>query len=101
LYYLQLWKIPDFRSLFLGIDPCRRSIIITERKGFDQIIATARGKEVATMKAMTTRTMMPLRRVGAAMKTMMGKKLRMTPNHNVHVITHHGKLMIGRKGRKG
>jgi hypothetical protein len=52
------------------------------------------------MKAMTTRTMMPQRRTGAAMKAMMGKKLRMTPNHNVHIITHHGKLMLGRKGRK-
>jgi hypothetical protein len=62
--------------------------------------APDRGKEVATMKAMTTRIMMPRRRVSAAMKTLMGKKLRMTPNHNVHVITHHGKLVIGRKGRK-
>jgi hypothetical protein len=52
------------------------------------------------MKAMTTRTMMPRRKMTAAMKPMMGKKLRMTPNHNVHIITHHGKLMIGRKGRK-
>jgi hypothetical protein len=53
------------------------------------------------MKAMTTRTMMPGRKMSAAMKAMMGKKLRLTPNHNVHVITHHGKLMVGRKGRKG
>jgi len=52
------------------------------------------------MKVMTTRTMTPQRRMSAAMKAMMGKKLRMTPNHNVHVITHHGKLMVGRKGRK-
>jgi len=52
------------------------------------------------MKAMTTRTMMPRRKMSVAMKTAMGKKLRMTPNHNVHVSTHHGKLMIGRKGRK-
>ncbi len=52
------------------------------------------------MKTMTTRTMMPRRRMSAAMKAMTGKKLRMTPNHNVHVITHHGKVMIGRKGRK-
>jgi len=52
------------------------------------------------MKAMTTRTMMPKRRMTAATKNMLGKKLRMTPNHNVHVITHHGKVLIGRKGRK-
>ena len=43
---------------------------------------------------------MPRRRMNAAMKTLLGKKNRMMKNHNVHVITHHGKLMIGRKGRK-
>jgi len=52
------------------------------------------------MKTMTTRTMRPLRRTSAANKMMQLKKLRMTPNHNVHVITPHGKLMLGRKGRK-
>jgi len=52
------------------------------------------------MKTMTTRTMMPLRRTSAADKIMLVKKLRMTPNHNVHIITHHGKVMLGRKGRK-
>jgi hypothetical protein len=31
----------------------------------------------------------------------LGKKLRMTRNHNVHVITPHGKIVAGRKGRKG
>lgn len=25
--------------------------------------------------------------------------IRRTPNHNVHVMTHHGKVMVGRKGR--
>lgn len=52
------------------------------------------------MKAMTTRTMMPRRRTGVAMKTLLGKKHRMMMNHNVHVITPHGKVMVGRKGRK-
>lgn len=52
------------------------------------------------MKAMTTRTMMPRHRTNVAMKTLMGKKHRMMKNHNVHVITHHGKAMLGRKGRK-
>lgn len=52
------------------------------------------------MKAMMTRTVMPRHRMNAAMKTLMGKKLRMMKNRNVHIITHHGKLMIGRKGRK-
>ena len=51
------------------------------------------------MKTMTTRTMMPRRRMTAAMKVKMGTTTRRTPNHNVHVITHHGKLMAGRKGR--
>jgi len=53
------------------------------------------------MKTMTTRTMMPKRRMSAAAKIMLGRKLRMTPNHNVHVITPHGKIVAGRKGRKG
>lgn len=52
------------------------------------------------MKAMTTRTMMPKYRLSAAAKIMLGKKLRKTPNHNVHVITPHGKVLAGRKGRK-
>ena len=58
------------------------------------------GREVFTMKAMTPRTMMPRHRMNAAMKTLAGKKHRMMMNHNVHVITHHGKVMVGRKGRK-
>lgn len=52
------------------------------------------------MKTMTTRSMMPLRRAKTSIKLMEMKKLIMTPNHNVHVITRHGKLMLGRKGRK-
>ena len=52
------------------------------------------------MKTMTTRTVKPLRRISAAVKSLLGKKLRLTPNHNVHVITPHGKVMLGRKGRK-
>ena len=51
------------------------------------------------MKTMTTRTMMPRRRMIAAMKTRMTNTLRRTPNHNLHVMTHHGKIMCGRKGR--
>jgi hypothetical protein len=52
------------------------------------------------MKTMTNGTMTPRRGMNAAMKTLMGKKHRMMKNHNVHVITHHGKMMVGRKGRK-
>jgi hypothetical protein len=51
------------------------------------------------MKTMTTRTMIPRRRMAAAMKARTGMTMRRTPNHNVHVITHHGKVMAGRKGR--
>ncbi len=51
------------------------------------------------MKTMMTRTMMPSRRMAAAMKARTGHTMRRTPNRNVHVITHHGKLMCGRKGR--
>lgn len=25
--------------------------------------------------------------------------IRRAANHNVHIITHHGKIMVGRKGR--
>lgn len=61
----------------------------------------AEQKGGAAMKAMTTRTMMPRHRINAAIKNLMDKKHRMMKNHNVHVITHHGKMMLGRKGRKG
>ncbi len=59
-----------------------------------------KGTEVQVMKALTSRTMIPRRGMNAAMKTLMSKKNRMMKNHNVHVITHHGKVMVGRKGRK-
>lgn len=52
------------------------------------------------MKAVTSGIMMLRRPMNNAMKTLVGKKHRMMPNHNVHIITHHGKVMIGRKGRK-
>lgn len=53
------------------------------------------------MKTMTPGTMKPRHRTDVAMKALMEKKHRMMKNHNVHVITHHGKAMVGRKGRKG
>ena len=52
------------------------------------------------MKTLTSGTILPRQRISAAMKTLLGKKHRMMTNHNVHVITHHGKLIVGRKGRK-
>ena len=54
----------------------------------------------ATMKAKIPGTMTPRQRLSAAMKVLMGKKHRMMSNNNVHVITPHGKVMTGRKGRK-
>jgi hypothetical protein len=65
-----------------------------------QGVKCSREEEVAIMRTMTMKTMRPLRRTSAAVKIMQLKKLRMTPNHNVHVITPHGKVMLGRKGRK-
>ncbi len=53
------------------------------------------------MKTMSSETTRPRQRTSVAMKTLLNKKHRMMSNHNVHVITHHGKIMIGRKGRKG
>ena len=34
------------------------------------------------------------------MKTLIGNKHRLMTNRNVHVITLHGRVMVGRKGRK-
>jgi hypothetical protein len=52
------------------------------------------------MRTMAMKTMRPVRRTRAAVKATQLKKLRMTLNYNVHVITPHGKVMLGRKGRK-
>jgi len=52
------------------------------------------------MKTMTPGTMSPRQRTSTAMKNLLNKKYRMMTNHNVHVITPHGKVMAGRKGRK-
>ena len=51
------------------------------------------------MKTMTTRTMMPRRRMSTVMTVKHGMMSRRVPNHNVHIITPHGKVMSGRKGR--
>ena len=40
----------------------------------------------------TTRMMMPMMHRHELM-------MRRTPNRNLHVMTHHGKMMVGRKGR--
>lgn len=51
------------------------------------------------MKVMTTRMMGPRQRMNAVMAAKHGQMTRRVPNHNVHVITPHGKVMSGRKGR--
>jgi hypothetical protein len=53
------------------------------------------------MKLMPDRKMMMKR--GNKLPVMQTKHelmMRREPNHNVHVITHHGKVQVGRKGRK-
>lgn len=47
------------------------------------------------------RKMMPLKNMMPVMLAKHEKMIRFEPNHNVYVITHHGKMMLGRKGRKG
>ncbi|WP_305732723.1 hypothetical protein [Trichlorobacter ammonificans] len=53
------------------------------------------------MKGMTMMTMphMPRRMTMMPMIARHEAMIRRMPNHNVHVITHHGKMMLGRKGR--
>lgn len=56
------------------------------------------------MKMQTTKrkaTMMGWDAKRPAMPAKHDLLMRREPNHNVHVITHHGKLVVGRKGRKG
>lgn len=50
------------------------------------------------MKAIR-KTMMKARPVITAMPGKHELMIRRATNHNVHIITHHGKVMVGRKGR--
>lgn len=43
--------------------------------------------------------MLKKRPVNTAMPGKHELMIRRATNHNVHIITHHGKVMIGRKGR--
>ena len=43
----------------------------------------------------------PRRRTTAMMTVKHGMMLRRSTNLNAHIITHHGKVQVGRKGRKG
>lgn len=50
------------------------------------------------MKGTMLPTKMP-RRMMVPMLTKHEHMIRRATNHNLHVITHHGKMQIGRKGR--
>lgn len=56
-------------------------------------------KGVETMKGMTLPKMMPRPKNMTTMPAKHEHLIRRTPNRNLHVITHHGKIQVGRKGR--
>lgn len=56
--------------------------------------------KVEKMKMIPKRRMITPKNMLAAMPATAGKMMRREQNHNLHVITHHGKIMMGRKGRK-
>lgn len=43
----------------------------------------------------------PRRKMTAMMTAKQETMLRRSANRNAHIITHHGKIQVGRKGRKG
>ncbi len=49
----------------------------------------------------TTMPKVPRRRMTAMTTVKHGMLLRRSANLNAHIITHHGKIRIGRKGRNG
>lgn len=58
-------------------------------------------KEVAAMKDMKGMVAKPRKTMKTAMPGRHEMLIRRAGNHNVHVITPHGKIQAGRKGRKG
>jgi hypothetical protein len=53
------------------------------------------------MKDMKLPTMKPRSMVKMASSGKIGMMFRRAGNHNAHIITPHGKIQSGRKGRKG
>ena len=53
------------------------------------------------MRDMSRKTSMPRRMVLITMLDRQKLIMRRTTNRNAHIITPHGKVMAGRKGRKG
>lgn len=49
----------------------------------------------------TTMRKTPRRRMTGMATVKHGMMLRRTANRNAHIITHHGKIRVGRKGRNG
>jgi hypothetical protein len=57
--------------------------------------------EVAIMRGMKDTVLKERRMMRMNMLGKHGLMIRRATNHNVHVITPHGKVQAGRKGRKG
>jgi hypothetical protein len=51
------------------------------------------------MKGIKSPNTMPKPRSMTSMLARHEHMIRRATNHNVHIITHHGKVMVGRKGR--
>jgi hypothetical protein len=58
-------------------------------------------KEVAAMKDMKSTLAKPRQTMNMSMPGKHELMIRRAANHNVHIITPHGKIQVGRKGRKG
>jgi hypothetical protein len=58
-----------------------------------------RAREVEVMKGMKLPNTTPKPRGMTPMLAKHEQMIRRAANHNVHIITHHGKIMVGRKGR--
>jgi len=59
------------------------------------------GKEVAKMRDLSRKTPKPRQTVVITMLDRHKLIMRRTTNRNAHIITPHGKVVAGRKGRKG
>ena len=60
-----------------------------------------RKREVAVMKGTTTPMKVKRRMMLVPALAKHELMIRRDGKHNTHVITHHGKVFFGRKGRKG
>jgi len=58
-------------------------------------------EEVARMRDMNRKMTVPRRMLLMAIRDWHKMMMRRSVNRNAHIITPHGKMMAGRKGRKG